>query len=667
MKIFFTIAFISLLPLLTKAQWNGNVTLSGNAVCTATSDDYLQISITDGSNGSIIVFTSRNFDSATNISNSRIRAQRISSSGSLVWSLANNPKIISDTGDIYLTHAIPDGAGGAFIAFDKYTNNIGEVFVQHINNTGNISWAATGINVSNNTIRDDYLSRLCLDGSGGVIVSWSSEIRDNINNVTTYAQAFAQRINSSGATQWTAGGVQLSTATGFRALSDLVTDGVGGAIVFFVDTRNSQYLPGANIEFPNLDIYAQKISAAGNRAWTDDGVGVSTEQNIQNGQAYDYFSNAVSDGAGGAILVYSDNRNGNANPSDLYTQRINAAGVKLWTSAGVFVCVAAGEQYVSNIVSNGSNGIVALWQDERSSNVRLYAQQINSSGTPLWTTNGVLISGATDSLGNGGDIKPDGLGNFIASWKIPNKIKSQKINNAGTVQWATGGVDIYSIVNYYYSLGNSQVTISDNGKAIITWEEYRGIASKRDIYAKKLEVNGTLPLTLLSFDAVLQNNQVHTQWQTTNEVNVSHMNVQRNVDGTSFLSIGKVDANGIGNYNFIDATLPTNIKTIYYRLEIVDKSGDKQFSKVVAVQLTKNNMVVAVYPNPTTNGYIQLQTNFTGISTIQLFDANGKQQLLLNQNVQGTSTLDISKLPKGNYFLQITNGLERASKTIVVQ
>ena len=49
----------------------------------------------------------------------------------------------------------------------------------------------------------------------------------------------------------------------------------------------------------------------------------------------------VADGAGGSIITWYDLRSGS---SDIYAQRINAAGVVQWTANGVAICTATGEQ-----------------------------------------------------------------------------------------------------------------------------------------------------------------------------------------------------------------------------------------------------------------------------------------------------------------------------------
>ncbi|TAK53579.1 MAG: hypothetical protein EPO24_14210, partial [Bacteroidetes bacterium] len=45
----------------------------------------------------------------------------------------------------------------------------------------------------------------------------------------------------------------------------------------------------------------------------------------------------IDDGAGGAIIAWSDNRNGNY---DIYAQRLNAEGIAQWAANGIVLCNA---------------------------------------------------------------------------------------------------------------------------------------------------------------------------------------------------------------------------------------------------------------------------------------------------------------------------------------
>ncbi len=167
--------------------------------------------------------------------------------------------------------------------------------------------------------------------------------------------------------------------------------------------------------------------------------------------------------------------------------------------------------------------------------------------------------------------------------------------------------------------------------------------------------DAALPLTLLSFTAVQQASGVTTNWQTANEINVSHFTLQRSSDGSLFTSIVNVSSTGGGNYAFTDqlSTINTQPPIIFYRLQMVDKDGSYTYSKTVAVNLTVVNAGVAVYPNPASN---IVAVSGANIKVVQLLDMNGKllktvkNEIMLSASIQ----LPISNLNKGTYQLAVT-------------
>ena len=62
-----------------------------------------------------------------------------------------------------------------------------------------------------------------------------------------------------------------------------------------------------------------------------------------------------------------------------------------------------------------------------------------------------------------------------------------------------------------------------------------------------------LPVSMLNFECLMLNErQAKVIWETAMEINVSHFNVQRSIDGINFYTIGKVNAKGAGTYTFND-------------------------------------------------------------------------------------------------------------------
>src|SRR6267143_888066 len=207
------------------------------------------------------------------------------------------------------------------------------------------------------------------DGSGGAIITWQ-DLRSG-----TSIDIYAQRINASGAVQWTGDGVPISIASNDQLYPAIASDGSGGAIITWQDGRSGT----------SYDIYAQRVNASGAAQWTGDGVPISLAANNQ------YYPAITSDGSGGAIITWQDLRSGTN--YDIYAQRINASGAVQWTGDGVPISHAAIQISYPTITSDGSGGAIITWYDYRSSGFSdIYAQRINASGAVQWTGDGVPIS-----------------------------------------------------------------------------------------------------------------------------------------------------------------------------------------------------------------------------------------------------------------------------------
>src|SRR5262245_18064481 len=174
--------------------------------------------------------------------------------------------------------------------------------------------------------------------------------------------------------QWQPDGVALSTAANHQTGQAIVADGSGGAIVTWNDFRPSVIAP---------DIYVQRVNASGAVQWAADGVALCTLGNSQQSPTI------VSDGAGGAIVVWQDYR---LAVWDICAQRRNAAGVVQWTANGVALCTALNDQLNPTIVADGAGGAIVTWHDGRSGvTFDIYAQRVNASGVVQWTGNGVAL------------------------------------------------------------------------------------------------------------------------------------------------------------------------------------------------------------------------------------------------------------------------------------
>ncbi len=284
-----------------------------------------------------------------------------------------------------------DGAGGAIVAWGDYRNRGADFYAQRISAAGEVQWTANGVSISTDTNGQGVA--IASDGAGGAIIAWGANPLDIDGD-----RAFAQRVSATGAVLWAVGGVLLSTDMWGRKLPTIVSDGAGGAIVSWCDE----------------DACAQRISATGTLLWTTAGVRLGRSSYI-NGHS----PRIASDGTGGAIVTWYDRRDGV--PPVIYAQRISADGTVQWTANGVALCTPTyRDQRCPTIVSDGAGGAIVAWRDNRELSIYfdIYAQRISAEGTVQWGGDGVALT----APGNQGyiyqypPITSDGAGGAIVAW-----------------------------------------------------------------------------------------------------------------------------------------------------------------------------------------------------------------------------------------------------------
>ena len=195
-----------------------------------------------------------------------------------------------------------------------------------------------------------------------------------------------------------------------------------------------------------------------------------------------------------------------------------------------------------------------------------------------------------------------------------------------------------------------------------------------------LNVTNALPVTLTSFTAApAKLNTALLAWVTAKEENTSYFAIKRSNDGRNFSEIGRVDAVGnsslVQQYSFADNNLGTTDPYLYYSLEIVDKDGRKESSKIIAF---KNNAVTSklirnISPNPVSlPGHLMLQfwSDKTGTLNAKVFSGEGK--LVLNQDMGADVGLNnchihLGDLMPGVYNIVFTMDGKKETYKVVLQ
>ena len=374
--------------------------------------------------------------------------------------------------------SVSDGAGGVIVTWQDLRSGNLDIYAQHVLASGvaDPAWPANGralCTAANNQSSPTIAS----DGAGGAVVAWQDQ-RTPTNDI------YAQHVLASGAVDgaWPANGRALCVAVNDQTIPTIVSDGLGGAIVTWQDNRT----PGAR------EVYAQRVLASGavDGAWPVDGRGLCTA-------GWGETPTIVSDGAGGAIVTWQDQRGGGGS-HDVYAQHVLASGAVdgVWPVNGRGVCLALSASQFPTIVSDGAGGAIITWHDYRNglNNIDIFAQHVLSSGAVdgAWPVDGRSLCAAASQQTNP-VIVADGAGGAIVTWndqRFANyDIFAQHVLATGLVDgaWPAEGRAVCTVAGQ-----QSNVAIAPDGAggAIVTWHDFRN--GNFDTYAQHLLATGAV-------------------------------------------------------------------------------------------------------------------------------------------------------------------------------
>ncbi|MBI1797817.1 MAG: T9SS type A sorting domain-containing protein [Candidatus Eisenbacteria bacterium] len=322
------------------------------------------------------------------------------------------------------------------------------------------------------------------DGAGGAIIVWH-----DTRNPSTNPDIYAQHITAGLAIDpiWPVNGAPVTAAPGSQDVIDVAPDGAGGVFVVWEDDRKysaSQY-----------DIYGQHITASGTVAagWPTDGLALCAATGDQR------FPRVVSDGSGGLIAVWEDHRGPDA---DIYGMRVNGNGTAPlgWLLNGNPVCTAPKDQVEPALMADGAGGAIVVWADARSDPTGggdVYAGRILANGgpDPAWPNQGSVLSAFWGPQGAELHLVTDGVGGAIVGWvdysaSPSGDIYAQRVSAAGVVPagWPANGFPVCTAPSGQFNL---DMISDESGGALFVWDDYRN-ATNSDLYGHHILANGTM-------------------------------------------------------------------------------------------------------------------------------------------------------------------------------
>lgn len=233
-----------------------------------------------------------------------------------------------------------------------------------------------------------------------------------------------------------------------------------------------------------------------------------------------------------------------------------------------------------------------------------------------------------------------------------------------------------SISSTGYSIGNNnhKLYTPSQGKHIITATAYGDRNAINQGSSYQVSVSFTeepLPITLLSFEAIQDKDQVKLMWSTTEEVNNSHFSIYQAVGNVNEMKLvtelppaspGAV----INYYSYSIKDAPCGM--LYYQLKSYDFDGHIDQSRIVSLRKTSENCSPRVYPNPIGNDGFSVQSMHSGKIQLRLINSSGQtvKEYYLSHGSNSKSDISTGGLEPGMYFLQIRqNGVTENKKIII--
>jgi hypothetical protein len=176
-----------------------------------------------------------------------------------------------------------------------------------------------------------------------------------------------------------------------------------------------------------------------------------------------------------------------------------------------------------------------------------------------------------------------------------------------------------------------------------------------------------LPITLISFTAILVNSEVKLNWSTAAEINNAFFTIQKSKDESGWEEVVIVPGSGTTSitqfYSAVDEQPFTGIS--YYRLKQTDIDGKESISPIVSVKRTEEISNISIYPNPASN---QLTVRFQSFGNYQCAIENMNGQTVRNPiSVTGNETqMDVSRLKTGIYFIHILHNGQSETKKVMI-
>lgn len=399
----------------------------------------------DSSGACVVVFNDTRAGSDRDI-----YAYRISASGQFLWGA--DGVTISANGDFEPDPRVVQTSTGDYVVVWPRLGAAATrgLYMQRLNAAGQKQLAPDGVLLTIFGGESPAFAEMAASDNGSVIVAWARD-------TTTFQSprhVHTQKFTDTGGPMWNAVSPTILSTTSIPIAHRprIVSDGAGGAVYSWHDTRNGLF-----------DCWVQRVDGGGVQAWAQGGVQVSltaAQQELDPAITLDAATNDVY-----VVYRWTDSAQGEFN---LGAQRISAAGLRLFTDAGLALFPRSQDGLSAPRTHRTPDGGVLLAYTRTafgSNNSTVFGWRLNAAGASAWGANPVRMSptiGARFRLApalaaNGmlrvaweGDTRNDPSGDIFA----------QNVSPSGALGYCPGDCNWDRVINF----GDLNLILSNFGQ-----------------------------------------------------------------------------------------------------------------------------------------------------------------------------------------------------------
>ena len=386
---------------------------------------------------------------------------------------------IATTGQISDFSMYPTGAGGAVFAWTDARSGNDDIYIQQIDTTGALIWAADGWAIAT---ADNAQSspKIVTNGDNGYYIAWKDKRNYPLPEDPT--DIYVQQINSSNAEVWDSGGINILLNPKYvKEILDPVYDDASGVFIVFSmadDSTSPVYMK------------AQHIAADSTLLWGDNGYWIGYRNNM-------HALSAVKDGAGGFVYAYADYSIENAEPGNfecnVYAQRISNSGATTWADPAVLISTSSTHNGIGGKLIRSDTDYYFVWlKQNNTSDTTLYdlmVQLLDANGNFQFGGEGMSLGQIQATGPIGFDATCDISGNLVVVWVDYRNgnadIYGQTINKLQEFVWNSSGAPICTSSGDQL---NPKIITNSNGDNYVVWDDSRN--GNKDIYAQKVNGSG---------------------------------------------------------------------------------------------------------------------------------------------------------------------------------